>query len=120
MDGKVNWNHALEAVGDSPDLLLELIEIFFEEYPKLIAGIQSAIDSEAFVELRRFAHTLKGCLRYFGETQAGHLSLELELMGCDRQIERATEVLRDLQTEMDSLLPELTAYITSQRSETDA
>jgi len=120
MSGKVDWNHAREAVGGSPDLLLEIIEIFFDEYPKLIAGIQVSIESKAFVELRRFAHTLKGCLRYFGETQAGRLSLELEAMGRDGRIERATKVFGDLQTEMDALLPELRAFVASQSPETNA
>ncbi|MDA1054411.1 MAG: Hpt domain-containing protein [Planctomycetota bacterium] len=120
MNGKVDWIHARAAVGGSPDLLVEVVDLFFEEYPKLIVGIQSSIESEAFVELRRFAHTLKGCLRYFGPTQAGQLSFELEIMGRDGQLERATEVFGDLQTEMDSLVPELTAFAASQSPETDA
>ena len=119
MNGKVDWNYALDVVGGSTVLLLELIDIFFVEYPTLVAGIQSSIESEAFPELRRCAHTLKGCLRYFGETQAGRLSSELEIMGRDNQIERANEVFRQLKTELDSLLPEFTAFVASQSSETD-
>jgi|CXWL01.1.fsa_nt_gi HPt (histidine-containing phosphotransfer) domain-containing protein len=114
MDGKIDWNHARDAVGGSTDLLREIIEIFFDEYPKLIAGIQSSIESGRLVELRRFAHTLKGCLRYFGETQAGQLSLELEIMGRDGQTERATHVVGQLQTEMESVISELRAFVASQ------
>jgi len=120
MGGKVDWNHALDAVGGSVELLLEVIEIFFEETPKLIAGIELSIESGECGELRRFAHTLKGSLRYFGETQAGDLSHDLELMGRDEQIERATEVFGELKTEVDALQSELTAYVESQSPETDA
>jgi HPt (histidine-containing phosphotransfer) domain-containing protein len=120
MDGKIDWNHARDAVGGSPDLLREIIEIFFDEYPKLIVGLQSSIESGTLVDLRRFAHTLKGCLRYFGETRAGQLSLELEIMGRDGQTERATRVFGDLQIEMGSLLPELKAFVASPSPETNA
>ena len=120
MNGKVDWDYAREAVGDSPELLLELVEIFFTEYPKLITGISTSIQSEHCVDLRRFAHTLKGSLRYFGKTQAGELSHRLELMGRDEQIEGATELFGELQSELDTLLPELTAFAASQPSDPDA
>ena len=120
MGGKVDWNHARDAVGGNVDLLLEIIDIFFDEYPALIAGIESSIESAALVELRRHAHTLKGCLRYFGQTQAGELSLELELMGRDGQLERAPQALSDLRTELDAVICELKAYVASQSPATDA
>lgn len=120
MSGKVDWNYARDAVGGNPELLIEIVGIFFDEYPKLIAGIESSIESEELVELRRFAHTLKGCLRYFGETQAGQLSLELEIMGRDGQLEQATKIFGELRTEMDSLVPEMRAFVTSQSPESDA
>ena len=120
MDGKIDWDHARNAVGDSDELLLELIDIFFEEYPKMIAGLESSIKSEASVELRRFAHTLKGSLRYFGDTLAGRLAYKLEVMGHNGEIEPAAEVFGQLQTEMDALLSELHAFVASQSPETDA
>ena len=120
MDGKVDWQYARNAVGGSVDLLCEIIKIFFDEYPKLIAGIESSIESEAPGELRRFAHTLKGSLRYFGETTAGQLSYELEVMGQDGQSERAREVFGQLKTEMDAIISELKAFVASEAPETDA
>lgn len=117
MNGKVDWDYAREAVGGSPELLQELVEIFFEEYPKLVAGIQSSLESETLPDLRRFAHTLKGSLRYFGKTEAGKLSSQLEEMARDEQTDDATEVFSQLQTELASLLPELTAFAESQTSD---
>ncbi len=120
MSGKVDWKHARDAVGGDLGLLLEVIEIFFAEHPKLMAGIESSIESEACVKLRQFAHSLKGCLRYFGETQAVELALDLEIMGRDEQIERAAAVFGELRTEVDSLLPELKAFVESQSPDSDA
>jgi HPt (histidine-containing phosphotransfer) domain-containing protein len=120
MEGKVDWKFARDAVGGNPELLLELVEIFFEEYPKLIVGIQSSIDSKAYLELRRLAHTLKGCLRYFGKTKAGELSGRLEDMGRAGQIEDAIQLFGELQFEMNALLPELSAFVASQSPGTNA
>lgn len=120
MNRKIDWNHARDAVGGNIDLLLELIDIFFAEYPKLIAGIGSSIESQSVDELRLFAHTLKGSLRYFGELHAGQLAYELEVMGHGGQFERAKEVFGQLQTEMDTVLPELKAFVASQAPESDA
>jgi len=120
MNGKVDWEFARDAVGGDPQLLLELVEIFFEEYPKLIAGIQSSMESQAYPELRRFAHTLKGCLRYFGKTQAGKLSGQLEVMGREENIESATKLFADLQAELNALLPELREFLASKPPETEA
>ncbi len=114
MSGKIDWNHACETVGGSSDLLCELIEIFFDEHPKLTTGIRESLDSGQLVDLRRFAHTMKGCLRYFGDTRAGELSLELEAMARDKEIEQAEDIFTELKSELDSLLPELKAFVASQ------
>ncbi|MEO8495076.1 MAG: Hpt domain-containing protein [Planctomycetota bacterium] len=119
MNGKVNWNYARDVVGDSDELLLELIEIFFEEYPKLMTGIQSSITSGSPDKLRLSAHTLKGTLRYFGETQAGELAFALEVMGRDKQMEGAAEVYGKLQPELDTIVPELRAYQASHAPKSD-
>ena len=120
MSGKIDWNQAYETVGGDQDLLVELIEIFFEEHPKLIAGIRESIDSNALVDLRRFAHTMKGCLRYFGETQAGHLSFELEAMARDNKAGQAEEVFTELKSKLEWLLPELRDFVASQPPATEA
>lgn len=120
MNGKVDWEFARDAVGGDSELLFELVEIFFEEYPKLIAGIKSSLESKSYVELRRFAHTLKGCLRYFGKTQAGKLSSQLETMGREKKIESASKLFADLQSELTALLPELREFLASKPPETEA
>lgn len=120
MSRKVNWNDALKTVGGAPDLLAELIEIFLEEHPKLTDGIRTSLAANKLTDLRRFAHTLKGSLRYFGNTDAGKLSLELEVMARDGKTELANELFDRIQVEMESLLPELKAFVASQPPTSEA
>jgi len=101
----------LVATGGSEALLSELIEIFLEECPKVLAGIRTAVDDRSAKDLRRHAHTLRGSLRYFGETQAGVLSAELEAMGEEGSFDFAGPVLKTLEREIDRLLPELQKFV---------
>lgn len=110
-DKLIDWEAGHVATGGNKKLLAELIEIFFEEYPKLLAGIRAGIDDRSAKDLRRYAHTLKGSLRYFGETHAGALSGELEVMGEHSSFEAAQPLLEKLEPEIDRLLPELQAFL---------
>jgi hypothetical protein len=70
-DGKtpaVDWDAAMDTVGGDEDLLLILIDTFFEETPKLMRDLRKAIDEQNFAEIQRNAHTVKGSLRVFGLT----------------------------------------------------
>jgi len=104
---KIDWAVAMEAVGGNEQLLAELIEIFFQEYPKLVGAIQTSIESKVALDLQRAAHTLKGSLRYFGESDAGHIALELETMGRDGDFANATATVQRLQSAAAPLLPQL-------------
>ncbi len=113
----IDWELALGAVGDSHELLVELIGIYFEECPKLLDGINAAMASHVSKDLQRHAHTLKGCLRYFGDTEAGRLAYELETLGREDRSEGAVEILARLRVALDLLVPELQAYVDGQRSD---
>lgn len=107
----IDWQAGLDATGGNEQLLAELIEIFFEEYPKLLTGIRDAIDRGAAKDLQRFAHTLKGSLRYFGDTAAGRLAYELEGMGSSGAFDTAPALLEQLTPAVERLLPELREYV---------
>ncbi|MBP88725.1 MAG: hypothetical protein CMJ64_18765 [Planctomycetaceae bacterium] len=107
----IDWQVGLDATGGNQALLCELITIFFDEYPKQLAGIREAIESRSGKELRRFAHTLKGCLRYFGDSKAGSLASDLEVMAADDIFDNGSGLLEDLRLEVERLLPELREYL---------
>ena len=111
----IDWQAGLAATAGSPSLLCELIEIFLQEYPKHLAGIAEAIDDRSAKEMRRFAHTLKGCLRYFGESKASALASELETMGAGELFDGADLLLAELRTEVARLLPEMQEFRDAQQ-----
>ena len=55
-----------------------LIEATLEEAPRMMAAVRAAVDAQDATRLRLSAHTLKGAMRYFGETPAYQEAFHLE------------------------------------------
>ena len=112
----IDWKMAIDATGGNLALLIELIELLFDEYPKLMQLLEESLAKSSCRDFRRAAHTLKGCLRYFGDTAAGRTARELELLAEQEQLSSARPVLDRLVQEMEPLLGELRAHVASQAS----
>jgi HPt (histidine-containing phosphotransfer) domain-containing protein len=99
------WDYAaaLERVGGDEPLLVELITIFFEEYPKFAARLTQSLSQKNFIALREAAHSLKGSLGYLGATDGEALALAVERasMGCNP--ERAAALLAQLMAYIEAL-----------------
>jgi two-component system, sensor histidine kinase and response regulator len=93
----------LERVGGDEELLREIIGIFLEEYPSLVAGIRNAVEKQDARALERSAHNLKGCVSNFGAPSATQAALDLELMGRKGEIHRARAVVQILELELIAL-----------------
>ena len=74
----VDWNQTLRELEGNTQVLRILIEATLEEAPRLMTAIQTAIDAHDATGLRIAAHTLKGALRYFGDTRAYQEAFDLE------------------------------------------
>ena len=103
----IDWKVALDAVGGRRDLLAELVTIFEAEYPATLATIGSAIERGDAKTLQVSAHQLKGCLRYFGRTQAADLAGSLEDLGRSGTVDGAAGKLEPLDAAIQRLLPHL-------------
>jgi DNA-binding response OmpR family regulator len=101
----IDWTDALDAVGGRHELLKDLIDIFFEEYPPTMAAIRDSIDNENLKQLQLSAHKLKGCLRYFGRSVASEKAQELELLARSGTMSGAAGRLVELESAMSTLLP---------------
>ena len=106
----IDWEVALGFVDGRQELLLELIDIFFTEHAELVPRIEKAIESGDADELQLFAHRLKGCLRYFGDSPAGDSCWQLESLGRARKLHGAPELLTDLRTALDEMMLDMRAY----------
>ena len=73
-----DMDDALVHVEGDRDLLHEIVGLFFESAPELIAQAKVAADSQNMEELERAAHTIKGMIGNFGaqDSYAAALSLE--------------------------------------------
>jgi HPt (histidine-containing phosphotransfer) domain-containing protein len=103
---------ALEYVGDSEQLLLEIAAIFLEHTPKVLAEIHTAIVARDPNTLERAAHTLKGSVSVFGAEVARAAAQELESLGRAGGMDGAEAISAALDTEVARLstaLAEMTA-----------
>jgi HPt (histidine-containing phosphotransfer) domain-containing protein len=71
----------MERVEGDTELLREIVELFLEESPRLIADVQAAVTAADATALRRAAHTLKGAAANFGAAAVVAAAFELETMG---------------------------------------
>ncbi len=107
----LDWQGALGNLEGDEDLLIELIEIFFDQRPTLMAEIEAAISGEAAPDLQRAAHTLKGSAHIIGGRAAAAAALQLEHIGRDAKFEAATSALRTLETRVAELEAALQAAV---------
>jgi HPt (histidine-containing phosphotransfer) domain-containing protein len=69
-----------DLVGDDPELLGSLVDVFLEEAPVRLSELRSGLESGDAVLLGRAAHTLKSNALTFGALELADLSERLELM----------------------------------------
>jgi CheY-like chemotaxis protein/HPt (histidine-containing phosphotransfer) domain-containing protein len=101
---------SLELVEGDQELLVELIELFLNESPRLMATIHQTNATGASAELMRAAHTLKGMSGNFGARKVVELAFELELIARSGSVAGALPLCRALDQELSRLHGALAAY----------
>jgi PAS domain S-box-containing protein len=102
---------ALDRVGGDMGILKELIEVFFEECPKLMDEIRETMASGDNTALRRAAHTLKGTADIFSAKNVVETALKLEMMARDEKLDGIEETWSSLKKEIAQLQPALKKLI---------
>ena len=108
----VDWAEALRSVKGDRELLGTVVEAFLQEAPRLTETIRRSVVQRDSTALRHGAHTLRGSLRYFGQSRAWELSRQLEIMGKQGSLRGAEEASRQLQVEIEKL----TSHMVSSRN----
>jgi len=103
----VNREELMERVGDSPELLVELIQLFLELGPGMLAEIKESIEKGSADDLEKTAHTLKGSVGNFAADDTFQASFLLETMGRNNNLTGAQDALILLQKELYRLFDEL-------------
>jgi signal transduction histidine kinase/DNA-binding response OmpR family regulator len=94
---------ALARVDGDRGLLVELVEIFLDEYPTTLVALQTAVAAKDSHGVYQAAHTLKGSVGNFGATTAMEASRALEMLGRQGELSEATAALTVLEEELGRL-----------------
>jgi len=89
------------------DLLHELIDLFLDTTPRLLADLQTAICQQNAGAVHQSAHALKGAMLSIGASTAAHSALQLETIGETGDLLSADHALQTLLREFEQLQTEL-------------
>ncbi len=105
----VKKEDVLARLGGDEALLHEIVQMYFEDYPGLLAQVERAIDESNVTTLTQAVHDLKGLLSNFSSRQATAATQSLEQAAKLNQLNDAParlEVLRQEITRLSIVLNE--------------
>ena len=105
--------HLIENVDGDPELLEEIVSLFFESSEEILEAIRQAVKGADPGALNASAHQLKGALANVGAKAATEAAYELEKMGKAGTMSGLESAMGTLETEMTRLEPELQALVRS-------
>ncbi len=89
------------------ETILEIIEIFFDEYPGRVKQLNTAIEDQDSELLRTSAHSLKGVISHFYAEEPRNLAKELEKKGAAKDFEGTEQIKDKLLNQIEQMLEEL-------------
>jgi two-component system, sensor histidine kinase and response regulator len=93
----------LERVDGDVELLEELVAVFMDESPRLLAAARAALEQRDAPALERAAHSLKGSVGNFCAPSAAEAARRLESLSREGDLDGASGALARLEDEMNRL-----------------
>lgn len=103
----------LEQIGGDTKLFEQMVELFSEDFPPLVARARRAIDEGDAAELERAAHALKSLVGNFFAESALQTAGRLEFLASESELAAAPEALAALESRLSALLSSLRMEVTS-------
>jgi|GEM_PF-6484144 len=100
-------SEALDRVDGDKVLLSEMAELFLESYPGYLSRIKEAVVQADLSALTQAAHALKGSVGNFTTREPFEVARTLEQLGRQGNIDRASQVVVELEEVLAQLTPEL-------------
>jgi HPt (histidine-containing phosphotransfer) domain-containing protein len=97
-------------------LLAELVRLFVEEKPALLASMEVALRDGVAQDLAHAAHKAKGVFGNLSAALAAQAAVELELLARHGELALATDVFLRLRVQVDRLEAELLALTQDDRA----
>ena len=89
------------------DIVLEIINIFIDEYPERMETLRKNIDEKDFDQLKFNAHSLKGVVANFVAPEVQELARQIEIKGGGRDMAGIETLYEQLQAKTDIVIEEL-------------
>jgi len=107
----IDVGRALEQMDGDRELLVEVVNIFVQDCPKMMSGIEDALNSADAKALTRAAHALKGCVGNFGAREAFETALTLEDLGRRGSLQGGLAIFRELTARIECVKNDLAGVI---------
>ncbi len=89
------------------EVVLEIINIFIDEYPERMATLRKNIDEKDFDQLKFNAHSLKGVVANFVAPDVQELARKLEMKGFDKDMKDVEMLYNELKQKAGWVVEEL-------------
>lgn len=94
----------VQRFGGNAALVRELIALFVEDCPRMLAEVRGSVDAGCADRIRRSAHSCKGAVGNFTTGPAFDAALALERLGRSGDVAGAPAALAALEREVTALL----------------
>ena len=111
-ESAIDFPELLSRVDNDRELLLDLMSIFKEDFPRHVRELTDVIAARDLKKMAIVSHTLKGMLANLAVTRAAGAAAKLEQLGRENATgPEIADALRAFQREVQGLLPEMEAYM---------
>lgn len=97
LDSGVDVADLLERVDQDIDLLRDMLDLFRQEFPRLLMLVQEAVNRGDSKQIQESAHTLKGMLAGLSFTRAAECAQEIERLARQNSGEQFNQELGRLE-----------------------
>jgi HPt (histidine-containing phosphotransfer) domain-containing protein len=111
MNCEVNTDELLDRIGHDAELLQEVIELFYNEYPSHIEKIRSALAENNAEQVAKAAHTLKGSISNFACPSAFEAVYQLEQTAKNNTLDKTEDAIQTVDKKVQELRPVLEAIL---------
>jgi|1185.fasta_scaffold1216097_2 two-component system sensor histidine kinase/response regulator len=111
-DSPMDHAAALRRTEGDVELLADMVRIFLDDCPRLLANVRTAVASGTPTQIAHAAHELKGCLGNFAAHRGFAAAETLEMLGRCGATTGARAAAERLELELQRLTPVMERLIT--------
>ncbi|MFH1359666.1 MAG: Hpt domain-containing protein [Candidatus Omnitrophota bacterium] len=105
----IDLKEVMERVENDQELLIELIEIFLEDYPGRMKSLKEAATQNDFSLIKDVAHSLKGASANISAKKISSLFLDVEHMAQKNDL----SAMGDIYSKLEGLIEDLKRYLST-------